>query len=215
MKLPWRTRVRLPAPPPENPLEDPAPLKETYSSPGLEKIVADFSGDGGVRVLDLGPTVPENVAFLARFASEIQIVDAMRESVEADRAIRILEGLLPEYPGTIDLVLLWDCLNYLSPDEGRALVAAIAPLCRPEARCLAMVFTSDTMPASPLKYRVVDERHLLYERSTSEETGSPQMPPAAVERVLGEFSLEHAFVLRNGVREFVAIRDAARTKHSG
>ena len=33
------------------------------------------------------------------------------------------------------------------------------------------------------------------------------MTPAAVEEILQGFSIEHAFVLRNGVREYVAIRD--------
>ena len=71
-----------------------------------------------------------------------------------------------------------------------------------------MVVASDTMPASPSRYRIVDDCHLTYERSTTEVLGAPQMTPAAVQDLLRGFSIEHAFVLRNGVREYVAKRDA-------
>jgi len=215
MKMPWNSRVQTSAAAPESPPEEREPLSETHSSPGLETIVKGFPRGDGIRVLDLGPAVPENIAFLAGFADKVEVVDALRESLDVRQAVRILQTLVPEHQGTIHLVLLWDFLNYLSPVEGAALVAAIAPLCRPEARCFAMVFTSETMPASPLKYRVADQRHLTYERSSTEVVGSPKMAPVAVERILSGFIIEHAFVLRNGVREYVAMRDAAGTKHSG
>ena len=127
----------------------------------------------------------------------------------------MVQNLFPEHRGTMDLVLLWDYLNYLTPDQGAALIEAVAPLCRPEAGCLAMVYTSETMSASPVRYRVADRSHLTAERLSTEESGSPQMTPVVVERVLSGFTIEHAFVLRNGVREYVAVRDVASKKHSG
>ena len=38
--------------------------------------------------------------------------------------------------------------------------------------------------------------------------GITQLTPASLGRILSGFSIEHAFVLRNGLREFVAVRDA-------
>ena len=184
-------------------------------SPGLEAVLANIPRTGAIRVLDLGPAVPENVEFFSGVATRIQLVDAFREALDGDAAIRILRTLDSEFEEAFHLVLLWDCLNYLSPNQGAHLVETIAGLCRPDARCLAMVFDSDTMPASPQKFRVVDERHLTYESSTTEVLGAPQMTPAAVERVLSGFSIEHSFVLRNGVREYVAIRDSRGAKSKG
>jgi hypothetical protein len=166
----------------------------------------------GIRVLDLGPAIPENIDFLAAFASRIQIVDVMRGALDVTQAISYLRALMPKYRGTFHLVLVWDCLNYVSPDQGAALIEAVSLLCRPDARCLSMVCASDTMPAAPGKYRIVDGSHVTYEMATTEVMGAPLLTPAAVENVLTGFSIEHAFVLRSGVREYVAIRDVAASK---
>ncbi len=211
MKLPWTNRARISEPELETSQPEALPRSEVHRSPGLEAVLKGLARGGAVQILDLGPAISDNVDFFAAFAARIQIVDALRESDAACPASAVLSGLGPGSEGGFHLVLLWDCLNYLSPAEGAALVESVLPLCRPDARCLAMVATSDTMPAAPTRYRIVDESHLTYERSTTEMMGAPQMTPAAVQALLGGFSIEHAFVLRNGVREYVAIRDRVGT----
>lgn len=212
MKLPWKTRTRTSASDPaEHPVED-SPRSEVHRSPGLEAALAGLSRQGAIRILDLGPAVSENVDFFLKFAARIQIVDALGDSFDHGPATGVLRKLAPESEGAFHLVLLWDCLNYLSPADGAALVESVVPLCHPDACCLAMVVASDTMPVSPTRFRIVDESHLTYEQSTTERMGAPQMTPAAVQELLVGFSIEHAFVLRNGVREYVAIRDAAGTE---
>jgi len=215
MKLPWRTRIKTAVPEPERTPEELPPRAEIHRSPGFEAALADLIRADGIHVLDLGPAVPENIEFYSGFATRVQIIDAFRDVSDPVPAIRILNDLVGRYRGSFHLVLLWDSLNYLAPAQATEVVAAIVPLCRPEARCMAMVATSDTMPASPRRYRVVDANHLSYDGSTSEMLGAPQMTPAVVERVLGGFSIEHAFVLRNGIREYVATRGAAGTKGPG
>ena len=207
MKLPWKSRTRTSPPSPEEPPVEVAPCSATHPSPGLEAVLRGCQRGDALRVLDLGPALPENIEILSGFATRIQVVDVMRKSFDANQAIHYLGTLVPEHKATFHLVFLWDYLNYLSPDQGAALVEAVAPLCCPDARCLAMVYASETMPAVPQKYRIVDESHLTYEWSITEMLGAPRMTPAAVERALLGFSIEHAFVLRNGVREFVATRD--------
>jgi len=212
MKLPWRTRTEIVAPEPENPPAALPPPVEVHRSPGFEAVLSELPRGGANRVLDLGPVVPENIEFYSGYATGVQVVDAYRDATDAASAVRILDDLAGRYEGSFHLVLLWDILNYLTAAQAGGVVEAISRLCGPEARCMAMVTTSDTMPACPRKYRVVDASHLSYESATSEVLGAPQMTPVAVERVLRGFSIEHAFVLRNGIREYVAIRDAERTE---
>jgi hypothetical protein len=211
MKLPWRTRTQIVAPEPEGTPEAP-PRAEIHRSPGFEAILSELTRRDAIRVLDFGPAVPENIEFYSGFATRVQVIDGFRDTPDAASAVGILKDLARRHTGSFHLVLLWDSLNYLASARAGEVVAAIVPLCRPEARCMAMVATSDTMPASPRRYRVVDASHLSYEESTTEVLGAPQMPPAVVERVLAGFSIEHAFVLRNGIREYVAVRNAAGTK---
>lgn len=215
MKLPWRPRNGVSNPDPANDPENQGPRSEVYPSPGFEAMVSELPRGETINVLDLGPAVPENIDFMASFASRIQLVDALREAFNTDRAVQTLGSLVSEFAGAFHMVLLWDFLNYLTPVHGAELVKAVAPLCRPDARCLAMTVTSETMPASPHRFRVKDRGHLTYEWSSTDEVGAPQMTPAAVERILAGFSIEHAFVLRNGVREYVATRNSPPGKAVG
>lgn len=207
MKLPWKTRSGKPKPETARQPEDQGPRIEVHPSPALKVILTELPRDEKIRILDFGPAVAENVSFLAQYAVRIQVVDALRESLDSDLAVRVLDGLVSDHSGIFDLVLLWDHLDYMPPAQGAEIVEAALPLCRPDARCMVQTRTTATMSARPLTYRVRDEKHLVYEWLSREETGAPQMTPAAVEEVLKGFSIEHAFVLRNGVREYVATRN--------
>jgi hypothetical protein len=69
-----------------------------------------------------------------------------------------------------------------------------------------IVFARDTMPTTPNRYRVVDPSRLAYEPATAELRGAPRLPPAAVEKLVQGFRIEHSFVLQHGVHEYVASR---------
>ncbi len=62
------------------------------------------------------------------------------------------------------------------------------------------------MAAMPNRYRIVDSARLAYEVATTEQRGAPALPPAAVEKLLQGFRVEHSFVLQHGVHEYVASR---------
>jgi hypothetical protein len=113
---------------------------------------------------------------------------------------------MDEHRHTFNLVLLWDVLNYLSSEQAKQVISAVAELCSPNARLYAIVFATDTMPELPNRYRIIDRAHLAYEPTTTEVRGSPSLPPAAVAKFLEGFRIEHSFVLRHGVHEYVAAR---------
>jgi len=64
MKLPWRSRVET-ATIEEVLPEPPRPSFETYTSPGLEEALRGVPDDGSCKVLDLGPSVADNVEFVS------------------------------------------------------------------------------------------------------------------------------------------------------
>lgn len=212
MKLPWRSRVET-ASIEEVPPEPPGPQIETHSSPGLEEAVRAVPDDGARKVLDLGPSVADNVEFVSSFASYLHIVDAIDRSPSASGTegggfgrLGTLQALVKRHRRSFDLVLAWDLLNYLSKDQAERLMRAVAELCLPNARLHAIVFATDTMPVVPNRYRIVDSARLAYEPGTTELRGVPSLPPAAVEKLLKGFRIEHSFVLQHGVREYVAAR---------
>ena len=212
MKLPWRSKPETASPeviPPE-PL---GPVIDIYSSPGLEEALRGVPDDGGCKVLDLGPSVADNVEFVASFASYLHIIDAIdRDPAASSLAgggfgrLSALQSLFDDHRRSFSLVLMWDVLNYLSNDQAERLLQSVAELCLPNARLHAIVFATDTMAAVPNLYRIIDNARLAYEAVTTELRGAPELPPAAVEKLLKGFRVEHAFVLQHGVHEYVASR---------
>ena len=215
MKLPWRSRPQTAESPEQDPSEDTGPRILTHQSPGLELALGEASHRESCRVLDLGPCVPENLAVVTAFASRMQIVDApgswrsdrAAALAEPDGRIDDLRALCPEFEASFNLILTWDVISYLSRGRAEALLRVIAQLSRADAHLHSIVHCSDTMPAVPARYRIVDEKYLAYEPITTEVRGTPDLPPAEVEKLLAGFRVEHSFVLRHGVREYVAVRE--------
>jgi hypothetical protein len=214
MRLPWRTWqqesavldvVREFAPPPV----------ESHSSPGLKEALAGVPSDGSCRVLDLGPAVAGNLDFVSTFASRMQIADllaggdpnAATQTSDLEPGMQALRDLVTLSGGTFHLVLAWDVLAYMSSHRAHDLIGVLAELCSPDARLYAIVPTTEMMPAVPNRYRIVDEENLLYEPVTSDLRGAPKLSPNSVDRLLEGFEIEHAFVLRHGVQEYVATRN--------
>ncbi len=191
------------------------PLSETHSSPGLKGALAGVPSDGSCRVRDLGPAVAGNLDFVSTFASRIQIADllvgfdpnAATQASDFEHGMQALRDLVTLSGGTFHLVLAWDVLAYLSSQRADDLVGVLADLCSPDARIHSIVPTAEMMPAVPNRYRIVDEENLVYEPVTTDLTGTPKLPPNSVDRLLEGFEIEHAFVLRHGVQEYVATRN--------
>jgi hypothetical protein len=212
MKLPWRSRVEV-APVEEAPPEPIGPKIEIYSSPGLEEALRGVPDDGSCKVLDLGPALAANVEFVSSFASYLQIIDAIERGPSASDTegggfgrVSALNALLGEHRRSFNLVLAWDVFNYLSAEQAERLDQSVAELCLPSARLHAIFFATDTMPAIPNRYRIVDRARLAYEPGTTEVQGAPDLPPAAVGKLLKGFRIEHSFVLQHGVHEYIATR---------
>jgi len=214
MRLPWRTRQQEMAVLDLEP-EPLAPRVATHRSPGLKEALAGVPTDGSCRVLDLGPAVAGNLDFVSTFASRVQIVDlfagggrnAAAPVPNLEPGMQALRDVVSSARGTFHIVLAWDVLAYLPSHRVDDLIGALAELCRPDARLHTIVPTTEMMPAVPNRYRIVDEENLVYEPVTTDLRGAPDLPPNTVDRLLEGFEIEHSFVLRHGVREYVATRN--------
>ncbi len=209
MKFPWRSRNELEPVFHQEEAPEPEPEIQCHRSPGLLGALESLRPDRTSSVLDLGPAVSDNVAFLAERTSRLQIVDALRPGESGDpvsATLRALEKLEGDRGRAFDLVLAWDLFDYLPKDRTAALVDLLSRLSRPNARLHLIVSGTDTMPVHPARYRIVDAGNLSYEQTTAEKIGSPKQTPALVEKTLDGFHIEHSFVLRHGVHEFVAAR---------
>jgi hypothetical protein len=183
-----------------------------HDSPALAEIFAALDPDQPVRVLDLGPAIQANLDYYSTIGSGVRIVPLVRDDgleglqqLDADAFAAKLNRLLPVGGDGFGLVLMWDLLNYLDDEQPSLLAHHLAAVALDSARIHAMIFTGETMPPGPSRYELLQAGRLRYRPASHGRTGAPNPPAARVERWLEPFRVERSFVLRHGIREFIAI----------
>lgn len=183
-----------------------------HDSPALAEIIAAIDPERPVRVLDLGPALPTNLEYYATIGTGVRIVPLLRSdgldglrSLDADAFSAMLERLLPLEDVGFGLIFMWDLLNYLVDDQFSLLACHLATVAEPGAKIHLMTITAETMPEEPSRYELLGAGRLTYRPTTRRRTSAPDPPPAKVERWLRPFRVERSFLLRHGVREFIAV----------
>jgi hypothetical protein len=179
---------------------------EEHRSPGLKAALAGAAARTGCRVLDLGPVVPANIAFLARFASHVSIADLSEDDGGGPGPLHWRERLAFAVGGSFDLVLVWDYLNRLDRREARDLVDRLRSVTRPGAVLFLVIHEGPEMPARPVTYEILGEETIRYRPADGGSVAAPTILPAEVGRMLAGFRVDASFLLRHGVREYVAVR---------
>ena len=187
-------------------------VKPSQKSLGLRSLLPE-SEDATLRVLDLGPARSANLEFFSRYGGRLTVADlynglravrAATPSEDDDRSAKAFAELLPfDKPARFDLILAWDLLNYLTPQEQHWLMASLEPFCLAGTGILAFVSTQKEMPPGPSAYSIRDADTLIYE----EREGRPRPCPRYLEgdllkRMQG-LTVENRCQLRNGMLEYV------------
>jgi hypothetical protein len=215
--LSWlRTRRSgAPAPAPETPAAPPEP--EVHRSLALGELFAGLDPGRRLHVLDLGPAVGANVAFLtAGFPCRLHVADLYgtlaAEGTRATDPEADLGGLfrraLPAPERGFDLVLGWDLVDYLTRPQIRALAGALAPLCRPGGEVFLMVSTGREIPQNPGTYQFRDAGTLVYRGRTERTRAGPRYRPADIDELMRGFTVDRSYLLRHGVQEYLLARTA-------
>lgn len=185
---------------------------ETFRSPALEILLRHLQTRRKHYVLDLGPASGSNVEFFARFRCKLYVADLLDPAYpgtgvgsEPPRAGSLVHDRLPvgREDARFDVILAWDLLNYMRSEALQALCGRLRQLRRQDGVMCALLSTRTRIPAEPMRFRVVDDRHLSYEVSSSATRPSPRYVPSEMERLLPGFRVTRSFLLRNGMQEYV------------
>ena len=182
-----------------------APLEG--AAPGVAALVDGVSQDRSHAVLDLGPALNANLAVYSRFARWVRFADVLGDSgwARAGVAVGSLGSIpaQPEHP--YDLVFAWDALDRLFPEDRLRLVEGLAGVTAPGAR-MHLIARADDALARPLRFTLVDLNRIRYEPMAGAPLPKPRLLPAELMKLLAPFRVLHAFTLRSGLREYVAMR---------
>lgn len=139
-------------------------------SSGWLKILAKLKADSGLRVLDIGPTSPNNINFLTSLGHSIYMADLVEEAVKPDWVLAADSGEAPRYDTEaflarhmdfsdrkFDIVLLWDALDYIPSAISEAILLKLADVLADPGQILAFFHSRTTgQETSFCRYHVQD-----------------------------------------------------------
>jgi hypothetical protein len=209
---------------PATPTQSTTGLQQTggneHQTLGLGSVLHELQRQHRPRVLDLGPALGASVEFLAGYSVQLFIADlyrSVRSSTgqlppDAVRLHRSLEEQLPvPEEGPFDLVLAWDLLNYLDPDQLRTLGQHLGTLCRPGGQLFALIATRGPISDRPMNFEIVASDLLRYSPTAATERAGPGYRETGLERLLDAFAVQTTFLLRNGMQEYIFTRRAGHS----
>ncbi len=203
----WRERVRR-APEPSRPSESasgvPGPAER--ASPGLAALFESLGAGAVHSVLDLGPANGRHLKVLSRVARQIRFAGLVPRSCVGEAWAVALRALPPNVDFPYDVVLAWDLLNLLDPDERAAAMTHLADITASRARLHVIVDGTGATTIQPLAFTLLEPGRIAEQATGPRAPVSHPLLPAQVERVLAPFEVVRAFVLRTGVREYVAMK---------
>jgi hypothetical protein len=163
--------------------------------------------------LDLGAASTAMLELLGNYRSHVEIadlvgcggVDMLNTETKPSRLAEIAEFVLPPHQGTsVDFVFCWDLLNYLRPKAVSALMHAIAARSQPGTLAHGLVvYSDDTMPDRPGRYRPVGDGRLFDGERSRAPIVAPRYSPEDLGQMMGRFSIERGMLLANGMQEFL------------
>jgi hypothetical protein len=174
-------------------------------------VLHGVSEDRSRAVLDLGPAADSSLRVYSRFARWIRFADLLGDNPWLDAqesADGLLRALLPGTERPYDFVFAWDVLDRLFAEDRPRLVEWLAANTAPDARLHVVVRGSEGLLPAPVRFTLLDAAHIRYEPVAAGPVPRGRLLPAEVAKLLVPFQVVHAYTLKSGLREYVALRQA-------
>jgi hypothetical protein len=182
-----------------------------FRTKALRRFLASLTAKPAPVLLDLGPVVGPNVSFFGEQLGCKILVESMY--AEIDRHVRderlealpeFLERRFPQADGSIDGILCWDLIDFLSRPAAHVLARQLQRVLSPDGALFAL-FGATRPTAAPryTKYVIVDESTLMYQPFAAARGPESSMPNRDILRLFGGLQVADSFLLQNNVREIV------------
>ena len=167
-------------------------------------------------LLDLGAATGSNVEFLGTFASRIEIEDLYSTLSSSGFFDRIgepteeycFEKLMP-FPASarFDIILCWDLLDYLKPEEIQALIRYLNRFCRRGTYLFVLSSTVKDIPAKPIRFKIQDQETIIYEYQTTQTLPAPRYTARDFSHMLPGFHIQGSYQLKHGMQEYLFVHE--------
>jgi 2-polyprenyl-3-methyl-5-hydroxy-6-metoxy-1,4-benzoquinol methylase len=178
-----------------------------------------FKEQPNLRVLDIGPTSPNNINYLTNLGHSIYMADLVEEAArpqwlaaqrEDEPAAFNVDGFIAEnmnFAGrAFDAVLLWDALDFLPDPLITPVVARLHEVTAPNALLLGFFHTRETGPeCTYCRYHLTEEATVQMQQCGSHAV-LRVYNNRNIERLFAAFSSYKFFLAKDNVREVIVTR---------
>ncbi len=201
----WLRRIRGHTPNTEAQPNEPTETLER-ATPGVAAMLEGVGEDRTHAVLDLGSAAEASLRVYSRFASRVRFADLLEGGTLPRGRAAVARAVPAQSERPYDLVLGWDILDRLFPEERAGFVERLVEVTAPNARLHVIVEASEGASTHPLRFSLMNVNRMRCEPVGPPRPGRQPLLPAEVEDVLAPFEVTRAFTLKGGLREYVAIR---------
>lgn len=167
-------------------------------SSGWQALLKHLKDESGLRVLDIGPTSPQNINFLTNMGHSVYMADVVHEALRGGWELPPLEKGDPprfnvkgffeqnlNFQGReFDVVLLWATLDYIPEGLTQALVEHLQTATQKGGRVLAIFHSKKEGPYTA---------YCRYHLTEGTEIEMQEAEPFQVQRVYTNRSIERLF----------------------
>lgn len=205
----WLRRLGRSSPPEPEPERDEGPTSVERAAPGIAAFFEGVPEDRSHTILDFGPASEGNLRVYSRYARRIRFADLLCAPPAGSSWEEALEAL-PRYPEPYDLVLAWNVMDRMAPEQRPGVMRRLLELTAPGARLYLVMDSSGAATTQPLRFDLLGADRVRQDPAGAPHPAWGRPLPAEVERLLYPFEVIQAFVLRLGMREYVAVRRESR-----
>lgn len=186
-------------------------LAQAFPTKALRRFLTTLTQRESPILLDLGPVVGGNVSFFGeQLGCKIFVEDIYADldrHVREDKLDALPEFLgrrLPQADGSVDGILCWDIMDYMSRPAAQALAKELTRVLRPDGALLAL-FGSVLSHDAPhyTKYIVVDETSLMYRRYAAARGRQAIVLNRDIIRLFDGLRVADQFLLQHNIRELL------------
>lgn len=188
-------------------------------SGGWMKILVRLKAEPGMRVLDIGPTSPNNINFLTNLGHSVYMADLVEEAVKPEWLLPAVEGEPQGYDTTgfldrhmdfgdrkFDVVLLWDALDYIPAPLGDAILERLTLVLSESGMTLAFFHSKTTGPETVFFRYHVDDGDTVHTQEGPEHPVLRTFQNRQIEGVLQALGSCRFLLAKDNTREVIVTR---------
>ena len=180
-------------------------------SKALPKFISALTGRDAPVLIDFGPVIGTNVAFLGeRLGCKLVIeelaaeIDRQTRAGTRDALPATLTARFSQEDATVDGVLCWDIFDFVEAPVARALAREIVRVLRPGGAVMGFFCTKSVERAAFTKYEIIEESGSLRHRHHP-GTGGPKfvLQNRDIIKMFEGLFVSESFLLKNNTREML------------